>query len=162
QFYHGLTLAGRGEPREGMELMQVGLSGSERISFNVLRPMHLSHLALAHASVGDSERALTVMAQALHTTGHADGPLYEAQLPRLRGELLTQTGDNDAAAAEFDWALAIARRQQAKMWELRAATSLARLWRGQGRRADALELLAPVYGWFTEGFGMLDLKEAKD
>src|SRR5262249_31676809 len=101
------------------------------------------------------------MAQAIRTTEETDEHIFEAELHRFLGELFTQVGRIDAAAAEFDRALAIARRQQAKMWELRAATSMARLWREHGRRAEALELLAPVYGWFTEGFDTLDLMEAK-
>ena len=79
----------------------------------------------------------------------------------MRGELLSATGDPDAAEANYLQALAIAKRQSAKFWELRAATTLARLWRDQGKRQQARDLLAPVYGWFTEGFETLDLKEAK-
>ena len=77
------------------------------------------------------------------------------------GELALESGDTDRAAAEFERALAIARAQQARMWELRAAASLARLWGEQGRRVEAHELLAPIYGWFTEGFDTADLKEAE-
>ena len=87
----------------------------------------------------------------------------EAELHRLRGELqlaLPKPDQSDAEAC-FGRALAVAREQQAKFWELRAATSLARLWRDQGKRAEARDLLAPVYGWFTEGFDTPDLKDAK-
>ena len=80
---------------------------------------------------------------------------------RLRGDLLAQTGDRTAAEASYREALALAQQQSAKLWELRAATSLARLWRGQGRRIEARDLLAPVYSWFTEGFCAPDLKDAK-
>jgi predicted ATPase len=83
------------------------------------------------------------------------------EIHRIQGKLLLAGSDGDAAEAAFREALSIARAQQAKSLELRAATSLARLWCGQGRRADAHDLLAPVYGWFTEGFDTLDLKEAK-
>ena len=81
----------------------------------------------------------------------------------MAGEIALMSPEPDAAKAEayFERALAVARAQQAKSWELRAATSLARLWRDQGKRAEARDLLAPVYGWFTEGFDTLDLKEAK-
>src|SRR6516164_9187224 len=87
----------------------------------------------------------------------------EAELHRIAGEVDLKSREPDAARAEgsFDRALAVARRQQTKSWELRAATSLARLWRDQGKAPQARELLAPIYGWFTEGFDTLDLKEAK-
>ena len=87
----------------------------------------------------------------------------EAEINRVAGEIALMSPDRDAAKAEayFERALAVARQQQAKSWELRAAMSLARLWRDQGKRDEARELLAPVYGWFTEGFDTLDLKEAK-
>ena len=88
---------------------------------------------------------------------------YEAELNRAAGEIALMSPEPDAAKAEayFERALAVARQQQAKSWELRAAMSMARLWRDQGKREEARELLAPVYGWFTEGFDTLDLKEAK-
>ncbi len=88
---------------------------------------------------------------------------YEAELHRLQGELLLQQSPDNATetAACFQQAIDIARQQQAKSWELRAATSLARLWQQQGKREEARELLAPVYDWFTEGFDTADLKDAK-
>jgi predicted ATPase len=88
---------------------------------------------------------------------------FEAEVHRLAGEIALKSPEPDADKAEpyFARALAVARRQQAKSWELRAATSLARLWRDQVKRDEARELLVPVYGWFTEGFDTLDLKEAK-
>jgi predicted ATPase len=87
----------------------------------------------------------------------------EAELHRLRGELLLALPEPDQSEAEacFRQALAVASQQQAKFWELRAATSLARVWRDQGKRAEARDLLAPIYGWFTEGFDTADLKDAK-
>ena len=87
----------------------------------------------------------------------------EADIHRIAGEIALMSPEPDAAKAEayFERALAVARAQQAKSWELRAAMSLARLWRDQGKRDEARDLLAPVYGWFTEGFDTLDLKEAK-
>jgi predicted ATPase len=88
---------------------------------------------------------------------------YEAEVNREAGEVMLKSPEPDMARAEayFERALAVARQQQAKSWELRAAMSLARLWRDQGKRDEARELLAPVYGWFTEGFDTLDLKEAR-
>ena len=88
---------------------------------------------------------------------------YQAEINRVGGEIALLSPELDAAKAEayFERALVVARQQQAKSWELRAAMSMARLWRDQGKRQQAHELLAPVYGWFTEGFDTLDLKEAK-
>ena len=87
----------------------------------------------------------------------------EAEVNRIASEIALQSPESDAAKAEayFERALVVARQQQAKSWELRAAMSMARLWRDQGKPQQARELLAPVYGWFTEGFETLDLKEAK-
>ena len=89
--------------------------------------------------------------------------LWEAEVHRTAGEiqLMSRAPDAEKAEAHFERALAVARAQQAKSWELRAAMSLARLWRDQGKRDEAHDLLAPIYGWFTEGFDTLDLKEAK-
>ena len=89
--------------------------------------------------------------------------VWEAEVNRIAGEIALMSSQPDAAKAEacFERALAVAREQQAKSWELRAAMSMARLWRDQGKRDEARDLLAPVYGWFTEGFDTLDLKEAK-
>ncbi len=89
--------------------------------------------------------------------------LFEAEVNRIAGEVALMSPQPDVAKAEayFERALTVARQQQATSWELRAAMSLARLWRDQGKRDEARELLAPVYGWFTEGFDTLDLKEAK-
>jgi predicted ATPase len=88
---------------------------------------------------------------------------WESHIPRMAGEIMLTLPRPDVAKAEayFECALAVARAQQAKSWELRAAISMARLWRDQGKRQQAHDLLAPVYGWFTEGFDTLDLKEAK-
>ena len=88
---------------------------------------------------------------------------FEAEVSRIAGEIAVNSPEHDVAKAQicFERALAIARKQQSKSWELRAAMSMARLWRDQGKREEARDLLAPVYGWFTEGFDTLDLKEAK-
>jgi predicted ATPase len=88
---------------------------------------------------------------------------FEAEVNRIAGEIALKSPERDGAKAQayFDRALTVACQQQAKSWELRAAMSMARLWRDQGKRAEARELLAPVYGWFTEGFDTHDPKEAK-
>jgi predicted ATPase len=96
--------------------------------------------------------------QLIETTHDA---FHEAELHRVRGDLLNANGDVAAAERSYQEAVAVAKRQGAKMFELRASTSVARLWRDQGKQKEARELLAPVYGWFTEGFDTPDLKEAK-
>ena len=98
------------------------------------------------------EEALTV---------NPDERFWRPETLRLRGDIHRQQGEEELAEADFRDAIALAREMSAKAWELRAATSLARLWRDQRKRADARGLLAPVYGWFTEGFDTQDLKETK-
>jgi predicted ATPase len=101
--------------------------------------------------------------EALTTLQRTKERWFEAEVNRTAGEIALTSHKPDAAKAEayFEWALTAARQQQAKSWELRAAMSMARLWREQGKRDEARDLLAPVYGWFTEGFDTVDLKEAK-
>jgi predicted ATPase len=107
--------------------------------------------------------ALDVLTEALSLVESTGERWFEAELHRVRGEAMQQLPDPERLGAEgcFRHAIALAQGQQAKLWELRAAMSLARLWRDQGRRAEAHDLLAPVYGWFTEGFDTADLKNAK-
>jgi predicted ATPase len=109
---------------------------------------------------GQTEEGLRAINEALVAPGER---FTEAERHRLKGQLLLRQAAADEAEAEacFHQALDIARRQQAKSWELRAAMSLSRLWQRQGRRTEARELLAPIYGWFTEGFDIADLQEAK-
>ncbi|HSX77531.1 MAG TPA: hypothetical protein VLQ80_03005, partial [Candidatus Saccharimonadia bacterium] len=127
------------------------------------RPRYLAHLAEAYGEVGQTEEGLTVLAEALAVVDKTGERYWEVEIHRLKGELLLALSAEKHAEAEtcFHQALAIARHQQAKSLELRAATSLSRLWQRQGKRAEAYELLAPIYGWFTEGFDTPDLREAK-
>jgi predicted ATPase len=120
-------------------------------------------LTEAHAAAGQAEAGLDVLAEALALVDRTEERYWEAELYRLKGELLLQQIVPDAPQAEacFQQALAIARCQQAKAWELRTAISLSRLWQQQGRRDEARALLAPVYHWFTEGFDTADLQDAK-
>jgi predicted ATPase len=113
--------------------------------------------------MGELEAGLAVLADALTLVETSGERWYEAELHRLKGVLLLQQNSDHQAEAErcFHHALTIARAQQAKSFELRAAVSLARLWQQQGKRQEAQDLLAPVYGWFTEGFDTADLKDAK-
>jgi len=120
-------------------------------------------LARAHAELGQHDDAWCLIGEAMGAMEATKEKWCEAEVNRVAGEIALLTPEPDAAKAEahFERALTIAREQQAKSWELRAAMSMARLWRDQGKRQQAHDLLAPVYGWFTEGFDTLDLKEAK-
>jgi len=159
RFCRGIALTRGGETLEGIEIMRATMEEAEKIDARFLRPLHLGHLAAAHASIGQSEAGLRLLDQAINIAGETQEQFFAAELHRLKGWMLLELGNNQGGA-ELERALSIARGQQARLWELRAAMSLARLWCDQGRRADARDLLAPIYGWFTEGFGTPVLKEA--
>ena len=120
-------------------------------------------LGRAHGDLGELDDAWRCIDEAMTTMQTSKERWCEAEVNRIAGEIALKSPQPEAAKAEgyFERALAVARQQQAKSWELRAAMSLARLWRDQGKVQQARELLAPVYGWFTEGFDTVDLKEAK-
>jgi len=126
-------------------------------------PLYSAHLSYAHAKLGQFEEASRCIDEAMGTIETTKEKWYEAEMCRIAGEIALLSPQLGVASAEthFERALAIARQQQAKSWELRASMSMARLWRDQDKRDEARDLLAPVYGWFTEGFDTLDLKEAK-
>ena len=127
-----------------------------------MMPWYLSNLARAYAEIDQYGEAWSCIDEAVTAVDRAKEKWCEAEIHRTGGEIALMSPEPDAAKAEayFDRALAVARSQQAKSWELRAAMSMARLWRDQGKREEAREFLAPVYGWFTEGFDTLDLKQA--
>jgi predicted ATPase len=123
----------------------------------------MSCLAIIHRDLGRFDEAWRCIGEAttaIETTGER---WYEAEVLRVAGEIAMMSPERDTAKAEmfFDRALAVARQQQARSWELRAATSMAKLWRDQGQQDQARDLLAPIYGWFKEGFDTLDLKDAR-
>ncbi len=126
-------------------------------------PFYLSQLASAHAKLGQFKEAQHIIDEAKTTLEKTEERWWEPDVHRVTGEIALSAPEPDAAKAQayFERALAVARKQQAKSLELRAAMSMARLKRGQGKQDEARALLAPVYGWFTEGFDTLDLKEAK-
>ena len=126
-------------------------------------PFYLSFLARAHAELGKFDDAWRCISEAMTTVENTKETWFEADINRIAGDIALMSPHPDAAKAEahFERAFAIARAQKAKSWELRAATSLARLWRNQGKRESARDLLTPIYAWFTEGFDTLDLKQAK-
>ena len=146
-----------------MTQIQQGLAASRATGATRDRPYHLALLAEASAQVGQTTEGLGAAAEALATVAKSAVRWWEAELYRLKGELLLQHAGAPSEEAEtcFQQALEIAHRQEAKSLELRAAMSLSRLWQQQGMRDEARELLAPIYGWFTEGFDTADLQEAK-
>jgi len=160
---HGWALAHQGQAKEGIEQMHHGLVAHRATGAELLRSYFLALLAEAHGTMGQPEAGLTVLTEALTLTETTGERLYESECYRLKGELLLQQNAANQAEAEtcFQHAISIAQNQSAKSRELRAATSLARLWQQQGKRQEAYDLLAPVYGWFTEGFDTADLKDAK-
>ena len=163
QCCRGSLLTLSGDSSHALPMLTAGISAlrSNRATTSTL--LYLPWLALAYAQLGKSDEAWHCITEALTLIERSDQRITEAEVRRMTGEIVLKSPDPDAAQAEayFEQALAIARQQQAKSWELRAAMSLARLWRDQGKVQQARELLAPVYGWFTEGFDTRDLKEAK-
>ena len=152
----------RGQEEAGITQMYQSLAASLATGQTLMRPRWLILLAEA-ISDRRVEEGLRLLPEALTAIEESGQGNMLAEAHRLQGELLLCQRTPDAAHAEvcFQQALAIARRQQAKAWELRAATSLGHLWQQQGKRAEARQLLAPIYGWFTEGFDTADLQEAK-
>jgi predicted ATPase len=159
--FRGEALAMLGQVQEGMAQMREGMAFVQSAGARCYLPGTLCSLAEAQAKAGHPEEGLTTLAEALALVEQTDERHWEAELYRLRAELLLMQGDEDEAEASFQEAIEVARRQQAKSWELRATTSLARLWQKQGRVDEARQMLAEIYGWFTEGFDTPDLKEAK-
>jgi predicted ATPase len=127
----------------------------------IYSPFVMSYLAGAHSRLGQHDEALDVIDRAIAMAESTKELLCEAELYRTKGELVLRDAGIAAAEAHFERALGIARRQQARSWELRTAASMARLLLHQGKRDEACDLLAPVYNWFTEGFDTVDLKAAK-
>jgi predicted ATPase len=159
----GWALAQQGQAQAGIEQIHQGLTAWRATGAERGRPYMLALLAEAYGTMGQLEAGLIAIAEALTLADTTEEGFYEPELYRLKGELLLQQSLDHQVEAEacFHKALDIARSQQAKSLELRAATSLARLWQQQGKRQEAHDLLAPVYGWFTEGFETADLKDAK-
>jgi predicted ATPase len=126
-------------------------------------PWFFALLAEAYGKVGQLDEGLQALDEALQWVQRNDEHLYEAEVYRIKGELLLRHDVPDTAGAEqcFQRALRVARQQEAKSWELRAAMSLSRLWQQEGKRDEARELLLPVYSWFTEGFDTADLQDAR-
>jgi predicted ATPase len=159
----GCVLALTGKSSGAVQTIAAGLAEFRATGSTFWTPLFLSYLAKAYAERGQSDDAWRSIDEVITAVQATRESLCEAEVHRVAGEIALLSPERDAVKAEvyFERALAVARQQQAKSWELRATMSVARLWRDQGKPQQARELLAPVYGWFTEGFDTLDLKEAK-
>jgi len=157
----------QGDAAAGVAHIRQGLAARQDVEHKLARPYYLTLLAEAYGQAGQPEAGLTVLAEALTLVATTEERWWEAELYRLRGELLLhaecRVRHTEWTPAEcFRQAIEVARRQQARSLELRAALHLSRLWRQQGKRDNALQLLVEIFGWFTEGFATPDLQEAQE
>jgi class 3 adenylate cyclase/tetratricopeptide (TPR) repeat protein len=160
--YCGQALTALGQTQEGLAMLRQALADLHATAGGVSTPMLFAWLAAAHAAVGQPAEERNCLAEAARIIETSDERVSEAELRyRIPGDLLNATGDRSGAERHYRQAIAVAERQSAKLFQLRASTSLARLWRDQGRCAEAHDLLGPIYNWFTEGFDAPDLKDAK-
>ena len=159
----GWLFALTGNASDAVRAITSGMTSLRSTGATLYQPRSLWPLAIAYAELGQPDDARRCIDDAIDKVERSKEKWCEAEVHRVAGEIALKSLALDAEKAEkyFDRALAVARQQQAKSWELRAAMSMARLWREQGKRDEARDLLAPVYGWFTEGFDTLDLKQAK-
>jgi predicted ATPase len=161
--YQGALSALTGDAAKAVQMITSGITTTRAIGFSFGLPRWLSYLAIAHAELDQFDDAGRCIREAISAIDATKERWFEAETNRIAGEIALMSPERHIGKAEasFEHSLSVARQQQAKSWELRAAMSLARLWRDQGKVQQARELLAPVYGWFTEGFGTRDLKDAK-
>jgi len=159
--YRGWAEVKCGDVAKGILLLRNGLSAHRATGALLSRAHFVALLAEACELAGQIDESSTLLENAFQLMEQTGERLFEAKLYRQRGQSLLQQGHAEAAEGQYRKALSVAEKQGAKLWELRVAVSLARLWRDQDRPTEARDLLAPIYGWFTEGFGTADLKEAK-
>jgi predicted ATPase len=159
----GYSLALTGKAADAIQVIATGKAALQTTGAALWAPLSLSYLARAHAELGQFDNAGRCIGEAMAAMETTKEKWWEAEVNRVAGQIILQSPAPDAAKAEayFERALVVARAQQARSWELRAAMSMARLWRDQGKPQQARQLLAPVYGWFTDGFDTRDLKDAK-
>jgi tetratricopeptide (TPR) repeat protein len=157
----GRVMLGLGQAQEGLARLERGLAALRETGTVCLTPGSLISLAQAHGMLGQPIEGLHRLDEARQIIEATEERLDEAELNLMRGDLLMQTGDRGAAEASFREAIVLAQGQSAKLYELRAATGLARLWRDHGKEGEARALLRPIYGWFTEGFDAPDLRDAR-
>jgi predicted ATPase len=162
-FQQGCVLALTGSAADAIQMITAGVTAWRATGATVWTPLYMSFLASAHASLGQFGNAWRCIGEAMAASEASKETWCDADVHRMAGEIVLLSAEPDTANAEayFERALAIARRQKAKSFELRASMSLARLWRAQGKCAEAYRLLAPIHGWFAEGFDTRDLKWAK-
>ncbi|MBN1220134.1 MAG: DUF2791 family P-loop domain-containing protein [Anaerolineae bacterium] len=160
-FYHGWGLAGLGEPETGLPLMTTGLAQLQNAGTQASMVHLYTLLAEVYGQLKQFDRGLELLAEALNLSEQTGARSFLAEIYRGRGELLVKQGIERAAESLFKQAIDVARQQQLRLWELRATVSLARLQQKQGRVAETRERLAAISGWFTEGFDMPDLQEAR-
>jgi predicted ATPase len=159
--FRGWALAGSGQTGEGIALLRAGVAAFRATGAVTEVPFFLTLLAEAEGRAQERDEGLGHLADAERLIAATEARFADAELHRVRGELLRAGDEIAAAERSFSQAIDIAQQQSAKFWELRAAISLARLWREQGKRDAARDLLAPTYSWFAEGFDTPVLKEAK-
>jgi predicted ATPase len=161
--HKGWLVALTGKASDAVHMISSGIAAWRATNATMCVPFYSSCLAMANAQLGQFEDAQRAVREAITGTEMTKERWFEAEIHRMAGEIALESPRLGAAEAvvRFQHALSIARDHKAKSWELRAAMSMARLWRGQGKQDEARELLAPVYRWFTEGFDTLDLEEAK-
>jgi predicted ATPase len=159
----GCVLAQTGKASEAIQAISDAITELRPIAATVWRTAWLALLSLAYAELGKLDDAWRCVGEAMTAAETTKERWFEVEIHRIAGELALMSPNRDAVKAQayFERALAVARQQQAKSWQLRAAMSMARLWRSQGKSQQARQLLAPIYGWFTEGFDTRDLKDAK-
>jgi predicted ATPase len=159
----GCVLGMTGKASDAVQKLTSAFTAYQSTGATLSKPWYLSYLAKAYAECGQFDDAWRTIGAAQTAFETSNERWCEANILRMTGEIALMSPGPDPAKAEayFERALAVARAQKAKSWELRAAMSMARLWRDQGKPQEAHDLLAPVYGWFTEGFDTSDLKEAK-
>jgi predicted ATPase len=159
----GCVFALTGKASDAVQMITSGVAAVKATGQTLWMPLFLSFLARTYVDLDQFDDAWRCIGEAMAAVETTKERWCKAEVNRIAGEIALLSPKPDAAKAEgyFERALSVARQQQAKSWELRAATSLSRLWRDQGKLQQARELLAPVYGWFTEGFDTRDLKEAK-
>jgi predicted ATPase len=152
-----------GKDSDAIKMLTSGFIAIRSTGTTCWMPLYSLNLARAYAELRQFDDAWRCIGEAIKAIETTKERWFEAEVHRIAGEIALKSPERDAAKVEahFDHALSVARQQQAKSWELRASMSLARLWRDQGKVQQARELLAPVYGWFTEGFETRDLKDAK-
>ena len=159
--YRGWSMASLGESEEGYGLIARGLALHRATGAVISRSFALTLLAEACNRLGRTTEGLSYLTEAEQIIETTNDAFHEAELHRVRGDLLNANGDLAGAERSYQQAIAVAKRQSAKIFELRASTGLACLWRDQGKRTEARDLLVAIYGWFTEGFDTPALQDAK-